>query len=224
MSPRDYRLGKRTESVEATRRRILDSAIEVFADEGFAGSSVHRIAERADVTRATVYYHFDSKMGLLAALVEDAAQTAGLRSVVAIGENVKNVADLRLLIYAFAEFWSSNEVVFRNVIGLSHTDPEATEVVERRDHNRREGLAALVDRLAERGQLDADIAPDVVEALWMLTSFPVFDHLHRRSDLDVEQAAEVLWKLCRGLFAPDLATSSWTTAPRPMHQRGGAQR
>ena len=55
---------------EQTRRRIIDAAYEVFYKAGFARASVDAIAEAAGVTKRTLYYHFDSKDALIAAVLD----------------------------------------------------------------------------------------------------------------------------------------------------------
>jgi AcrR family transcriptional regulator len=56
-----------------TRRRILMAAEEVFSAEGVRAGGVHRIAERAGVTKRTLYYHFRSKDDLIAACLAEHA-------------------------------------------------------------------------------------------------------------------------------------------------------
>lgn len=56
---------------EETRRRIIDAAYELFYKGGFARAGVDAIAEAAGVTKRTLYYHFDSKDALLAAVLDD---------------------------------------------------------------------------------------------------------------------------------------------------------
>lgn len=56
----------------ASARRVLDAALELFAEHGFEGTSLQQIADRLGVTKAAVYYHFRSKDDLLAGLVEPA--------------------------------------------------------------------------------------------------------------------------------------------------------
>jgi AcrR family transcriptional regulator len=51
-----------------TRDRILDVALDLFTDQGFDGTSLREIAERLDVTKAALYYHFESKDDILLAL------------------------------------------------------------------------------------------------------------------------------------------------------------
>jgi AcrR family transcriptional regulator len=55
---------------EQTRRRIIDAAYEVFYKGGFARAGVDAIAETAGVTKRTLYYHFDSKDALIAAVLD----------------------------------------------------------------------------------------------------------------------------------------------------------
>ena len=44
---------------------IVERAAELFAQKGFAGTSIREIAEAAGVTKPTLYYHFGSKEGLV---------------------------------------------------------------------------------------------------------------------------------------------------------------
>ncbi len=54
---------------DQTRARILDVALELIADRGFAATSTREIAERLGVTKAALYYYFRTKDDLLAAIV-----------------------------------------------------------------------------------------------------------------------------------------------------------
>jgi AcrR family transcriptional regulator len=52
-----------------TRKRIIEAAYRMFYRDGFFRSGVDAIAEAAHVTKRTLYYHFDSKDSLLAAVL-----------------------------------------------------------------------------------------------------------------------------------------------------------
>jgi AcrR family transcriptional regulator len=52
-----------------TRERILAIALELFAGQGYAGTSVADIAARLGTTKAALYYHFGSKAEILDALL-----------------------------------------------------------------------------------------------------------------------------------------------------------
>src|SRR5579875_150842 len=55
---------------DETRARIIEAALELFADHGFASTSTREISERLGFTKAALYYHFHTKDDLLAAIVE----------------------------------------------------------------------------------------------------------------------------------------------------------
>ncbi|MFD6949385.1 TetR family transcriptional regulator [Nocardiopsis sp. TSRI0078] len=53
-----------------TKAQIRAVALELFARQGFDKTSLREIAERLDITKAALYYHFPSKNDLLRSLVE----------------------------------------------------------------------------------------------------------------------------------------------------------
>ena len=55
---------------ERTRERILDAALPLFAQNGFAGTSTRMIAQAAKVNVATLAYHFEDKEGLYNTVVQ----------------------------------------------------------------------------------------------------------------------------------------------------------
>lgn len=69
----------RDEVFELKRQRILDAASALFFELGYKGTSMDAIAERMHVTKPFVYYHFDTKADILAAVCgRTTAVVAGL--------------------------------------------------------------------------------------------------------------------------------------------------
>ncbi len=60
----------RTARGERSRERLLQVATEMIATQGVAGCSVSQICERAGVAKTALYHHFESKEGLVAAVIE----------------------------------------------------------------------------------------------------------------------------------------------------------
>ncbi|MFF4208462.1 TetR/AcrR family transcriptional regulator [Streptomyces sp. NPDC001796] len=54
-----------------TRQRIQDVALDLFAEQGYEKTSLREIAERLDVTKAALYYHFKTKEEILVGIFED---------------------------------------------------------------------------------------------------------------------------------------------------------
>ena len=54
-----------------TRERIINTAIDLFADKGFSETSMRDIATGAYITPASIYNHFSSKAGLLGSILRE---------------------------------------------------------------------------------------------------------------------------------------------------------
>ncbi|AZC19695.1 TetR/AcrR family transcriptional regulator [Pseudomonas sp. CMR5c] len=60
----------RAEMIEATRAKLIASARQAFARQGYAKTSMDDLTAEAGLTRGALYHHFGDKQGLLAAVVE----------------------------------------------------------------------------------------------------------------------------------------------------------
>lgn len=56
---------------EQTRRRLLDTALELFQSQGYAATTIDDIATAAGTTRVTFYAHFPSRRAVMSALIAD---------------------------------------------------------------------------------------------------------------------------------------------------------
>jgi AcrR family transcriptional regulator len=56
---------------EATRWKIITSAVELFNEIGYPATGLGDIIERAEMTKGALYYHFDSKESLATAIIEE---------------------------------------------------------------------------------------------------------------------------------------------------------
>ncbi len=56
--------------IEGKRGQIIDAAVAEFREKGYAGASMDRVSARANVSKRTVYNHFDSKEALFRAILD----------------------------------------------------------------------------------------------------------------------------------------------------------
>lgn len=193
MSPRPYRLGKRQADVEDTRDRIIAAARELFGKTGFYSVSLDDVAKTAGVARATVYYQFESKSGLLDAVVASIIQRVGPERAQRAREHADAAMGVRLYVQEVVAFLATEDVLLRNLYGLAAIDPEASRVLEQYEGLRKDVLAWLVKRLADQGKLRRGVSQKhAVDMLWMLTSFRSFDQLYSRSEISVRAAGMLL--------------------------------
>jgi AcrR family transcriptional regulator len=173
MSPRPYQLGRRQADIDEGRRRILDAARTLLTESShYAGFTVDAVARRADVARATVYYQFGSKTGLLEVLCDSLAERGGMNDLANAFTATDPDEGLRLFVAAFARFWNADRLVMRRLRALAALDPDVAAVITDRDERRRHALRALLERRPDVA--DPDHALRVAH---LLTSFETYDAL-----------------------------------------------
>lgn len=66
-------MNKRQQLGARSRATILDAALQLMADSGYEGASVAKIAKSSGLPASSIYWHFGSKAGVLAAVMERGA-------------------------------------------------------------------------------------------------------------------------------------------------------
>ena len=77
---------------EDTRRRILETALDLFAAQGYEGASTRQIAEGAGVNLPAIQYYFGNKEGLYRAIIDDITADTD-RHMAALAERVRAALD-----------------------------------------------------------------------------------------------------------------------------------
>jgi AcrR family transcriptional regulator len=174
---------------EETKRRLLTAAAEEFAERGYVGATVTRIADRAGVTVQTLYLAWGSKRALLRAYMEQAlAGTPGLPpadqlsdAVVAQmpppGDARTLIADLAALHRRIGERAAVGWQLYRDAAAA---DPDVAADWLENQRLRRVTYGRLISRLpleALRPGLTHESAADTA---WALASPECWDLLIRR--------------------------------------------
>lgn len=181
---RPYRSRVRAASARATREAVLAAAAELFVERGFALTSIEHVAERAGVSRQTVFTSVGGKTKLLAELRDRAL--AGDDEAVPVRERPWFLALLAdpdpadvLKRYAdgvadIARRYAQLEEVLHQAAGADQGLRELWEVNEQQRHF---GATSVVEDLLTKG---ADLRHDRVastDLLWLLTSSQHYQRL-----------------------------------------------
>lgn len=148
-------------SADATRDKILDAALETFAELSFEGASTRAIATRAGVTQPLLNYHFSSKDELWRAAVDRLFATLGetMGARVAGLRGVDEATSLRLIVREFVYFSARHPELHRIITSESKTDSARMDwLVDTHVRPLYESIAASFARLSARGVLP-DVAP-----------------------------------------------------------------
>ncbi|HEX7917130.1 TetR/AcrR family transcriptional regulator [Rudaea sp.] len=177
---RPYRSAARAQAADATRTRIIDAARTLFiGGPDLPAFSVDGVARQAGVTRLTVYNQFESKLGLLEAVFDDIAERGGLIAALpSIFIEPDPHAALRRFVSVFCGFWTRHKTMMPAFQAVIKIDEDIAASLQRRTERRRHILGVLVERLAPgAGKANADL----VDLLYVLTSFDTFDALSARN-------------------------------------------
>jgi AcrR family transcriptional regulator len=177
----------RPKTSQPTRDRIIESVRELLSEGAFHESTVEEVAARAGVSRATLYQHFGSRLGLVDAMCEafDANPAlVALRSTESVDAFVARVVD----------FWATEESVLGELYGAAAVDPAAAALVERQRTDRNSEIRRLLRSLgaSERGTF---------AALALLTSFETYRELRRNAGLSRRDVTATLQEAARRLLA-----------------------
>lgn len=191
--PRPYRLLKRAQSAEQTRRRIIEAAREVLTEPGAGAASLEEVAKRAGVTRATVYAKFANKRELLLTVVNEGLDRANVQRVRKALQHPDAATAIRSALRASMQFWESERRLFSRVKALAAQDPQAAEIDELKERVRRGHIQNVTHRLAEQGRLRPDLSErDAAALLLMLTSFETYTQLRLREGSSLERTVALL--------------------------------
>ncbi|OBA79575.1 spore coat protein CotS [Mycobacterium sp. 1164966.3] len=141
---------------EVTRRRILDAAIEVFGEVGYAAAAWGTIIERTGMTKGALYHHFDSKESLASAIIEEGSNTllAAFRNV--CGSSSPALENMIHGTFTIAEVLSSDKMA-RAAEQLSGALSGFNDAATRFGT----GLVDLMTEEARRAAAEADLSQDV---------------------------------------------------------------
>jgi AcrR family transcriptional regulator len=130
-----------------TRARIQQVAVELFTEHGYDGTSLREIAERLDVTKAALYYHFKSKEDIVASLVEDYAKQ--MDALIAWGREQPRTAATRAeILNRYVDIVAEGDQAFR-MLHQNQAAVHALGSMKSRGDLFKERVEFLVDLLTE---------------------------------------------------------------------------
>ena len=130
-----------------TRARIQQVALELFAEHGYDKTSLREIAERLDVTKAALYYHFKSKEDIVRSLVED--YFGQIDALIAWAKSRPRTPEARREILGrYVRIVADGSDVFR-MLHHNQAALASLDSAKRRGELFRERMDALVDLLSD---------------------------------------------------------------------------
>src|SRR6266481_738632 len=172
MSAHAYRTTRKPGRSDATRERIKGAVRELLAEGTFHTSTVEHVADRAGISRATLYQHFRSRLELVDAICETFDANPALLEL----RQIVELPDAEAAI-----------------------DPAAQNLVDRQRNDRRSELERLTGNLHRTKRLRDRTTARALNLLLVLTSYETFREL-REAGLSDRQLTATLQQAAHDLL------------------------
>ncbi len=146
---------------EATRRRIIASAVELINEIGYPATGLGDIIERGEMTKGALYYHFDSKEALATAIIEEGSRhlADAFRSIT--DSSAPALENIIHGVFVVTDLLSTDEVA-RSGTQLLRAFGEFNDAAARVYGGWLEEMIDRVRQAIDEGDLRADIDPQAV--------------------------------------------------------------
>lgn len=158
---------------EKAHRAILDAAIDLFVEEGFEGMSVEGVAARAGVGKTTIYRRWSSKEDLVIDAIDQLIFAVQPPDTGSVREDLVEMLTTVQTIFTTSR---AGDVFPRMFAHVAAASPLGRAYLERVIGPRFVLLQGMIARGVERGELPADVDPELIRALlvgpvllWKLT-------------------------------------------------------
>ncbi|MFK0270447.1 TetR/AcrR family transcriptional regulator [Pseudomonas asiatica] len=162
--------GVRSRQKELRRKAIIDCAASLFAEQGFAGTTVEQIAAEAVVSVATVFNYFGSKQQIVAEIIRDADEAAIVDALAGIDEfddplDALCYIDTQNILHTLNVLPVS---VWRELLPLMFApDTPFYEAYRSLVGSFMTHIRDLIDEMAKKGRWRPNVDPDICVQIWM---------------------------------------------------------
>jgi AcrR family transcriptional regulator len=161
----------------ATQKLIVDSARDLFLEQGYGNTTIEAISARAGVAVSTVYAVFGSKRGILRAIREAWHQESQQRDIY---HEARQQSDprhrLELAARATRHQWETGAAMLTIYRGAAATDQEAAAELKEALRGRRAALDRFISEMSPA--LRSGLSPDRAAAIFFALTLPeIYENL-----------------------------------------------
>lgn len=198
---------KEHEKMTEKQQKIIETAIQFFAEKGYASTSTNEIAKAAGVAEGTIFRHFGSKENLLLSVIVPFL----LDSVPIIADDfIKEILTkpfpsfesfLTALIKDRLEFFRANKEIFKILVAeVLHRDDLRQQLISFFQQTPYQHVTAVFDTFKQRGEL-IDLPNSTLFRTmftqvfgYLMVRFALLPNWNWNDDLEVEQLVQVILK------------------------------
>ena len=162
---------RKKEEAEVTRTQLLEAALKVFSEKGYAATRLSEIAEEANVTRGAIYWHFGNKRELFIALFKERVDPFFDAIKDIVDEELSPLQKIEKILTVFLnklqcdqEFIANQHLDFMEM-KMRKDMPEIQEYMQSRGDKFYIMLVKIIVAGIERGEIRKDADPDDVTSM-----------------------------------------------------------
>lgn len=173
---RSYKSESRNAQAVQTKKRILNAAKNIFESEGFECATIEKIAQLAQVAIPTVYSLFQSKRGILRALMDEVFPKDQFEALVKKSEEA-TTSEERLLYSAkiARQIYDAERAQMEVFRGASVLSPELKELEKERERRRHERQEITINAMVKEDSLAKGMSVSKArDILWVFTGRDIY--------------------------------------------------
>jgi len=173
---RPYRSESRNAQAAQTKKRILESAKNLFESEGFECATIEKIAQAANVAIPTVYSLFQSKRGVLRALMDVVFPKDQFEALVEKSKEATTPEERLLYSAKIArQIYDAERTQMELFRGASVLSPEFKELEKEREMRRHERQEVTINAMAKENSLAQGMSVNRArDILWVFTGRDIY--------------------------------------------------
>jgi AcrR family transcriptional regulator len=185
--PRRYDSTRRRAQAAQTRQDILKSALQLFLEGGYAGTTINGVAAAAGVAVETIYRGFGSKAALFKGVMEAAIAGGAARAAMppegrpVVRAMIAEQDPRRVLeLHAATQpgIHARARPLYRVLIEAAGADAELADVLNQLEAQRLTGMRRIAERLKGLGGIRQELSVEEAgDILWTVNSLAVYDLL-----------------------------------------------
>lgn len=187
---------------EATRQKIIDAALALYDEIGYTATGMGDIIERAQLTKGALYYHFDSKESVAAAVIESGSGHVLATFRAACQSSAPAIENLIHSTFVVADEMARSRAA-REAAQLVHTLGHLDEAA-RANSAWMAATATQLRRVAAEGDLRGNVDPDAAaETLLATTTGATLMSLGMSYGADLPARLLRVWRILLPALVPE---------------------
>lgn len=173
---RPYQSTSRNAQAAQTKKRILEAAKDLFESEGFEYATIEKIAQVATVAIPTVYALFQSKLGVLRALMDEVFPKDQFETLVEKSKEALSPKErLQYSAKIARQIYDAERAQMEVLRGASVLSPEFKELEKEREMRRHDRQEVTISAMAKENSLAQGMnVSRARDLLWVFTGRDIY--------------------------------------------------